>query len=57
MNADEVHIQGGENVMDEGFHAQFIENIFHELVVDDMLGPAIIPNNPNLKGGRAPAGQ
>ena len=50
---------GEEQVIDEDFHGhgEFDENLFQELVADDILNPYLNFNNPNLEGGRQGAGQ
>ena len=38
-----------EHITHKDFHAQFDENLFHDLVTDDILDPCINQNNPNIK--------
>ena len=54
MNIDEP---GEEHVMDEDFHGKFDENVFQDLVADDILDPDLNINNPNMEYGRQGAGQ
>ena len=49
MNIDEP---GEEHVIDEDFHCDFDENLFHGLAADDILDPITNFNNPNMEGGR-----
>ena len=53
MNIDEPE---EEHVIDY-FHGEFDENIFQDLVADDILDPNLNFNNPNIEGGRQGAGQ
>ena len=43
--------------MDEDFHGEFDENIFHDLIASDILDPNTNLNNPNMEGGRQGKGQ
>ena len=53
MNIDEP---GDKHIIDENFHSEFDENLFHGLAADDILDPDINQNNPNMEGGRQGAG-
>ena len=44
-------IEDEEYNIDYEFHGEFDKNIFHELIVDDILDPVIKPNNPKMDGG------
>ena len=57
MNADEVHIHDDEQIIDEEFHCELDEDLLQELVLDDILEPAINANYPDMESDRAPAGQ
>ena len=48
---------GKEHIIHENFHSDFDENVFHDLVADDILNPDINQNNPNIEGGRQGEGQ
>ena len=54
MNTDET---GEEQIIVEDFHGEFDENLFQDLVADDILDPDLKINNPNMEGGRQAAGQ
>ena len=54
MNIDEP---GDEHIIDEDFHGAFDENLFHELVIDDILVDDLNINIPNMEGARHGAGQ
>ena len=54
MNIDEPE---EEHVIDDDFHGELDENIFHDLVADDILDPPLNINNPNMDGGRQGIGQ
>ena len=54
MNIDEP---GEEQVIDEDFHCEFDENLFQDLVADDILDPNLNINNLNMEGGRQGAYQ
>ena len=54
MNIDEP---GEEHILDEDFHGEFDENVFHNLLAGDILDPDINKNNPNMEGGRQGAKQ
>ena len=54
MNIDK---SGEEHIIDEDFHVELDENVFHDLVADDILDPDIDQNNPDMEGGRQGAGQ
>ena len=49
MNIDEP---GEEHILDEDFHVEFDENLFHSLEAYDILDPDINQNSPNMEGGR-----
>ena len=53
MNIDEP---GEEQVIDEDCHGEFDENLFHDLVVGDILDPNLGLNNPDMEGGRQGVG-
>ena len=53
MNIDEP---GEEHIIDEDFHGEFDENLFQDLVADDILDPNLNINNPNMEDGRQGAG-
>ena len=44
-------------VIDEDFHGVFDENLFHDLVTDDIIDPCLSNHNPNMEGGRQGPGQ
>ena len=46
-----------EHIIEEDFHAEFDQNLFYDLVADDILDPDINKNNPNMKGDRKGSGQ
>ena len=46
-----------EHSIDKDFYGEFDENLFHELVLDNVLDPDKIQSNPNTKVGRAPSDQ
>ena len=52
MNTEEP---GKEQVIDEDFHGEFDENLFQDLVADDILDPNF--NIDNVEGGRQGTGQ
>ena len=54
MNIDEP---GEEQIIDEDFHGDFDENIFQDLVADDILNPKLNIDNPKMEDGRQGAGQ
>ena len=54
MNIDEP---GEEHVIDEDFHGEFNENLFHDLMVVDILDLNLNLNNPNMEGDTQGAGQ
>ena len=54
MNIDEP---GDEHIIDEDFHGAFDENLFQDLVVDDILDPDLHIDIPNMEGARQGAGQ
>ena len=54
MNIDEP---GDEHIIDEDFHGAFDENLFQDLVVDDILDPGLNLDIPNMEGARQGAGQ
>ena len=54
MNIDEA---GEEHITDEGFHGEFDENLFQDLVADDILDPDLNIHNPNMAGARQGGGQ
>ena len=47
MNIDEP---GEEHIIDEDFHGEFDENLFQDLVADDILDPHLNINNPTMEG-------
>ena len=47
---------GEEHITDEDFHGEFDENLFQDLVADDILDPDLNINNPNMESGRQCAG-
>ena len=53
MNIDEP---GQEHIIDEDLFGEFHENLFQDLVADEILDPDIIHNNPNMEGCRQGAG-
>ena len=53
MNIDEP---GEEQVIDEDFHGEVDENLFQDLVTDDVLDPNTNFNYPNIVGGSQGAG-
>ena len=54
MNIDEP---GEEHIIDEDFHGEFDENLFQDLVADDILDPDLNLDIPNMEGVRQGAGQ
>ena len=54
MNIDEP---GDEHIIDEDFHGAFDENLFQELVVDDIIDPDLNLYISNMEGARQGAGQ
>ena len=55
MNIDEP---GEEHIIDEDFHGEFDENLFQDLVVDDIAGPDLNIDIQDMEGGaRQGAGQ
>ena len=54
MDIDEP---GEEHIIDEDFHGEFRENVFQDLIADDILDHDLNINNPNMEGGRQGAGQ
>ena len=48
---------GEEHIIDEDFHGEFDENLFHNLVVDDIVDPDLNIDIPNMEGARQDAGQ
>ena len=49
MNIDEP---GDEHIIDESFPGAFDENLFQDLVVDDILDPDLNIDIPNMEGAR-----
>ena len=47
MNIDEP---GEEHIIDEDFHGEFDENLFQDLVADDILDPDLNIDIPNMEG-------
>ena len=54
MNIDEP---GDEHITDEDFSGVLDENLFQDLVVDNILDPDINIDIPNMEGTRQGAGQ
>ena len=54
MNIDKP---GEEHIIDEDFHGECDENIFQDLLADDILDPDLNINNPSMAGGTQGAGQ
>ena len=54
MNINEP---GEEHIIEENFHDEFDENLFQDLVADDILDPDLNIDNPNMEGARQGAGQ
>ena len=54
MNIDEP---GEEHIIDEDFHSEFDENLFQDLLADDILDPDLNIDNPNMEGAIQGAGQ
>ena len=54
MNIDEP---GDGHIIDEDVHGEFDENLFQELVADDIVHPALNIDIPNMEGARQDAGQ
>ena len=48
---------GEEHILDEDFHGEFDENLFQDLVADDILDPELNIDIPNMEVGRQGAGQ
>ena len=53
MNIDEP---GDDHIIDEDFHVEFDEKLFHNLLDDDMLHPDIGQGNPNMEASTQGAG-
>ena len=49
MNIDEP---GEEHIIDEDFHGEFDENIFQDLVADDIFDHDLNIDNSNMEGAR-----
>ena len=49
MNIDR---SGEEHIIDEDFHDEFDENLFRDLVGDDILDPDINQNDPGMEDNR-----
>ena len=50
--------QGEEHVIGEYFHGELDENLFQDLVADDIWDPNLLNiDNPNMEGGRQGPGQ
>ena len=47
MNIDEP---GEEHIIDDDFHGEFDENLFQDLVADDILDADLNINNPYMEG-------
>ena len=54
MDIDEP---GKKHITDKDFHGEFGENLFQNLVADDILDPDLNIENPNMEGARQGAGQ
>ena len=54
MNIDE---SGDEHIIDEDFHGAFDENLFQDLLIDDILDPDLTIDIPNMEVARQGAGQ
>ena len=54
MNIDEPV---DEHIIDEDFHGAFDENLFQDLVVDNILDPYLNIDIPNMEGAWQGAGQ
>ena len=54
MNIDEP---GDEHIIDEDFHGEFDENLFQDLVVDDISDPDLNIDIPYMEGAREGTGQ
>ena len=52
-----IYEPGEEQVIDDDFHGEFDENLFQDLVDDDILDPNLNINNPNMEGGLQGADQ
>ena len=52
-----MHEPGEEHIIDEDFLGESDENLFHDLVADDISDPGLNHNNPNIEGGTQSAGQ
>ena len=44
-----IYEPGEEHIIDEDFHGEFDENIFQDLVADDILDPDLNINNPDME--------
>ena len=47
MNIDEP---GEEHLIDEDFHGEFDENLFQDLMADEILDPDLNIDKPNMEG-------
>ena len=56
MNADEDTYQMIYTSQVRSYMVSLKKNVFHELVVGDILDPAVNPNSLNMEGVGAPAG-
>ena len=54
MNIDEP---GEEHIIDVDFHGEFDENLFQDLVADDILDPDLNIDISNMEGARQGADQ
>ena len=54
MNIDEP---SDEHIIDEDFHGEFDENIFQDLVADDIVDPDLNIDIPNMEGAMHDVGQ
>ena len=48
---------GEERIIHEDFHGEFDENVFQDLVADDIFYPDLNIDNPNMEGARQGKGQ
>ena len=55
--ANEYRWTRWEHIIDEDFHGEFDENLFQDLVVDDIVDPDLNIDIPNMEGARQGAGQ
>ena len=53
----DIDVPGKECIIDDNSHGECDENLFNNLVANDISDPDTNQNNPNMVGGRQGAGQ